>query len=73
MSTTITVSKRVKMMLERAKLSYEKRVKRSLTWNNFFEEFLLRGAGSCLELSDEEAEVIMKLTVEGRESWRGHA
>ncbi|RLF19040.1 MAG: VapB-type antitoxin, partial [Thermoprotei archaeon] len=35
MSTTITVSKRVKMMLERAKLSYEKRVKRSLTWNNF--------------------------------------
>lgn len=43
-----------------------------LTWNEFMERVVLRrlNVESVLELSDEEANTIMELTVKGRESWR---
>ena len=65
------MSKRVKSLLERAKAKYEKELGKRLTWNEFMEKVVLRrlNVESILELSKEEAETIMELTVKGRESW----
>jgi len=66
------VSRRVKSLLERAKAKYERELGKRLTWNEFMERVVLRrlNVESVLELSDEEANTIMELTVKGRESWR---
>lgn len=66
------MSRRVKSLLERAKAKYERELGKRLTWNEFMERVVLRrlNVESVLELSDEEANTIMELTVKGRESWR---
>ena len=75
MESTITLDRRLKTLLGLAKSKYEKILGEKLTWNGFVEKVVLRKLemDSLLELSDEEAEAVMELTVRGRESWRRHA
>ncbi|WP_338598591.1 VapB-type antitoxin [Sulfolobus tengchongensis] len=76
--TTISVSEDVKKELERLKRKMEVELGRTLSWDDFFSELIKERTekekkDKKLILSDEEAEILLRLTEEGRRSWRRNA
>ena len=72
METTITIDRRLKVLLELAKSKYGKELGMKLSWNDFMEKVVLKKLemDSLLELSDDEAKLILDLTARGRGAWR---
>ncbi len=71
-STTITISVETKNFLEEVKGRFEEKYNRKFTWDEFLEIIAVRSMEdeSYLELDNEEAKVILELTIEGRKRWR---
>ncbi len=76
--STISIRRTTKTILERAKKTYEARIGKTTTWDEFLLELASRFMGegnlvdsehSLLELDDNEARVLLKLVEEGRRSW----
>ncbi len=74
--TSISVKKETKEKLNLLKKIYEAKLGKSLSWDEFFEKLLEKEREKVdfevLELSDEEAEIMLDLLRKGRESWRRH-
>jgi len=74
--TSISVKKETKEKLNLLKKIYEAKLGKSLSWDEFFEKLLEKERErvdfEVLELSDEEAEIMLDLLRKGRESWRRH-
>jgi len=74
--TSISVKKETKEKLNLLKKIYEAKLGKSLSWDEFFEKLLEKEREKVnfevLELSNEEAEIMLDLLRKGRESWRRH-
>ncbi|ABP95081.1 MULTISPECIES: hypothetical protein [Metallosphaera] len=69
--TTIAVSEDVKSQLEKLRRRMEIERGMALSWDDFFREvFKNMIASPNLTLSENEAETLIRLTREGRRSWR---
>ncbi len=73
-TSSISVRRETKKILERLKRLYEIKQGRTLTWDEFLLLIIPQAHDlvreSVLELSDEEADFLHKIVVEGRKSWR---
>ena len=68
MTSTISVSKGIKDLLERKKKEMEIKLDKPLTWDEFCQEVFKEE--SVPTLTEEEAETLKKLVPEDRENWK---
>ncbi|AKA74887.1 VapB-type antitoxin [Saccharolobus solfataricus] len=70
MKSTITVSKKVKEVLERKKKEMEIKLNKPLSWDEFFQNIFREEEERIPKLTEEEAEILKDLTKEDRKNWR---
>ncbi|ACP44693.1 conserved hypothetical protein [Sulfolobus islandicus Y.G.57.14] len=70
MKSTITVSKKVKEVLERKKREMEIKLNKPLSWDKFFQNIFREEEERIPKLTEEEAEILKDLTKEDRKNWR---
>ncbi|BDB98338.1 VapB-type antitoxin [Saccharolobus caldissimus] len=70
MKSTITVSKKVKEVLERKKREMEIKLNKPLSWDEFFQNIFKDEEEKIPKLSEEEAEILKELIKEDRKNWR---
>ncbi|ADX82207.1 VapB-type antitoxin [Sulfolobus islandicus] len=70
MKSTITVSKKVKEVLERKKREMEIKLNKQLSWDEFFQKIFGEEEERIPKLTEEEAEILKDLTKEDRKNWR---
>ncbi|ACP54491.1 hypothetical protein [Saccharolobus islandicus] len=68
--STITVSKKVKEVLERKKREMEIKLNKQLSWDEFFQNIFREEEERIPKLTEEEAEILKDLTKEDRKNWR---